>query len=381
MIKYPINEPNLSKLEEKYVLDVLESTWLSAGGKHTVEFEKLFAGYLEMNHAVAVQSGTAALHVALKALGVGPEDCVILPNGSCGASISTVVQCGAKPIVLDVEKETYALDAERLEEAIKVYSPKVVQLVHVYGFPARDTLEIQKLCKQYGVFLLEDSSESLGATLGGIKIGNFGDITTFSIRSEKMIGVGEGGVVVTNHSGLYESVMRLSSRAAPFRTNQSPYWAKYFYDGEGYNYRLPHILGAIARAQMERFEKDILPEKIRVGESFRNIFQENENWSLQKKIHDSKPVYWLNSLCFKTIDKHQVMELGGTLYRQGIEVRSGFWPLSDMASYYSESFGLQEIGYDLFDRHLILPSSWKLSENDIQFIHSIVTGLIDEKFK
>ena len=94
-----------------------------------------------------------------------------------------------------------------------------------------------------------------------IKIGNFGDIATFSIRSEKMIGVGEGGVVVTNHSGLYEAVMRLASRAAPFRTKHSPYWAKYFYDGEGYNYRLPHILGAIARAQIERFEKEIVRAK------------------------------------------------------------------------------------------------------------------------
>lgn len=379
MIKYPINEPNLSKLEEKYVLDVLESTWLSAGGKHTIEFEKLFADYLEMKHAVAVQSGSAALHVALKALGVGSDDCVILPNGSCGASISTVAQCGAKPIVLDVEKETYALDAERLVEAIKIYSPKVVQLVHVYGFPARDTLEIQKLCKQYGVYLLEDAAEALGATLDGTKIGNFGDITTFSIRSEKMIGVGEGGVVVTNHSGLYESVMRLASRAAPFRGKESPYWAKYFYDGEGYNYRLPHILGAIARAQMERFEKEILPAKLRVGESFRNIFQEKENWTLQKEIPGSKPVYWLNSLCFKTIDKKQVRILGEILLDKGIEVRSGFWPLSDMASYNSVSFGLQETGYNLFDRLLILPSSWNLSEQDLQFIHSIITETINEK--
>ena len=380
MIKYPINEPNLSKLEEKYVLDVLESTWLSAGGKHTVEFEKIFADYLGMKHAVAVQSGTAALHVALKAFGVGHDDCVILPNASCAASISTVVQCGAKPIVLDVEKETYALDAERLEAAIKIYSPKVVQLVHVYGFPARDTLRIQKLCKQYGVFLLEDSSEALGATFEGIKIGNFGDIATFSIRSEKMIGVGEGGVVVTNHSDLYESIMKLSSRASPFRTSQSPYWAKYFYDGEGYNYRLPHILGAIAHAQIERFDKEILPEKIRVGESFRKVFCESENWSLQKILPGSKPVYWLNSLFFKDLKRDQIRELGCKLYENQIEVRSGFWPLSDMASYNSESFGLQEIGYDLFDRLLILPSSWNLSNDDIQFIYSDVKNSINDIF-
>lgn len=381
MIKYPINTPNLSKLERKYVLDVLESTWLSSGGKHTVAFEKLFADYLGMKHAVAVQSGTAALHVALKSVGVGIGDRVILPNYSCGGSISSVVQCGAVPVILDVELDTYGLNAENLESAIKTFSPKVVQLVHVYGFPARDTLEIKGLCKRYDVVLLEDSAEALGAKLQGTKLGNFGDITAFSIRSEKMIGVGEGGVVVTNNLALYENVLKLASRSAPFRTSASPYWAKYFYDGEGYNYRLPHILGAIAHGQIERFESELLPAKIRVGETFREVFKENEYWTLQSKIEGAEPVYWLNSICFKSWEKDKIRQLGSFLYDNEIEVRSGFWPLSDMAGFPSHCFGIQENSHRLFDSLLVLPSAGSLQKGDIKHIYDVVCKFIEKEAK
>ena len=148
MKNYLINEPNLSALEKKYVIDVLDSTWLSAGGEYTTIFEEKFSSYLGTKHSIAVQSGTAALHVALKAFGVGKGDSVILPNGSCGASISTVVQCRAKPIVLDVEKDTYSLDSKYLEAAIIKFSPKVVQIVHVYGFPSKNLLRIKNICKK-----------------------------------------------------------------------------------------------------------------------------------------------------------------------------------------------------------------------------------------
>ena len=381
MIKYPINMPNISELERKYVLDVLDKGWLSAGGEHTLAFEETFANYLGAKHAIAVQSGTAALHLALKAIGVAPGDYVILPSSSCGGSISSVVQCGAVPIILDVELETYGLSAENLEPAIKKYSPKAVQLVHLYGFPARDTFEIQRLCKKYGVILLEDAAEALGATLLNTKIGSIGDIAIFSIRSEKMIGVGEGGVVITNHSGLYETVLKLSSRSAPFRTGASPYWEKYFYDGEGYNYRLPHILGAIARGQIERFENELLPEKIRAGETFREIFGQNDYWTLQSKIEGAEPVYWLNSICFKSWEKDKIRQLGSFLYDNEIEVRSGFWPLSDMAAFSSESFGLQENSHRLFDSLLVLPSAGSLQKADIKHIYDVVCKFIEKKSK
>ncbi len=211
-MRYPLNEPDISDLEQQYALDVLNGNWLSAGGKHTAIFEGLFANYLGTANAIAVQSGTAALHLALKAVGVNNEDSVILPNYSCGASISAVAQCGAKPIVMDIELETYGLDATDLEIVVNKYKPKALQLVHVYGFPARDTLIIKEICSKNNVMLIEDASEALGAELGGKKIGTFGDIGTFSLRSEKMIGIGEGGVVVTDNDLLSDEMMKLASR-------------------------------------------------------------------------------------------------------------------------------------------------------------------------
>ena len=378
-MKCTLNEPFLSNLEKQYVLDVLESNWLSANGKHTKIFEKKFADYVGVKHCVAVQSGTAALHLALKAFGVGKGDRVIIPNYSCGATISSVLQCGAIPVVLDVEIDTYGLDSTNLEKAIKKYSPKALQIVHMYGYPARDFMAICDLCKKYGVFLIEDASESLGASLNNKMAGQFGDGATFSIRSEKMIGVGEGGVVVTNNSGYFEKVLLLASRSAPFRTHSSPYWAKYFYDGEGYNYLLPHLLGAVARAQIERFEKEIFPEKQRVGLLYRELFAGLEGVTMQKVIPKARSAYWLNSLLFKKLKKEEVHELGNLLLSQGVEIRSGFWPLNDMSAFTPEIFGHQEVGNYLMNHLLVLPSAYCLGKEDITAIKRIIINFLKKK--
>jgi len=371
MSKYPINEPSISQLESKYVNDVLQSGWLSAGGKHTREFERIFAEYIGVNFALAVQSGTAALHLALKAIGVSPGDSIILPNYSCGATISTVVQCGAKPIVMDIEPDTYGLDVDALENAIKKYRPKAVQLVHIYGFPARETLKVRKICDEHDIILIEDASEALGATLNQKKIGMIGDIAIFSIRSEKMIGVGEGGVVVTNNSELFEETLKLASRNAPFRGKDSDYWDKYYYEGEGYNYLLPHLLGAVGRAQIERFP-EILAEKKRVGKTFRSVFGENDFWRLQNIADNSSPVFWLNTILFKRLDTDLVKKLGQHLQKHEVEVRSGFIPLSNMSGFDAESFGSQKVGEELYHRLLVLPSASWLKESDLIEIYEII---------
>jgi len=374
-MKYPLNEPNLSKLEKEYVLEVLDSGWLSSGGEHTQIFEQNFAKYLDINYAVAVQSGTAALHLALKAVGVSPGDSVILPNYSCGATISTVCQCGAEPIVMDIEPETFGLDSESLESSIKKYSPKAVQLVHVYGFPARDSFKIKEICDKYGVILIEDASEALGAEIGEHKIGTIGDIATFSTRSEKMIGIGEGGVVVTNKLELYDKILQLASRNAPYRSKKDNYWDKYYYNGEGYNYLLPHLLGAVARAQIERFP-EILSEKKRVGNTFRSVFKENEFWCLQNITVNSSSVFWLNSILFKSLNQNLVRELGQYLQTKGIDVRSGFIPLANMDGFGPTPYGSQNVGEELYRRLLVLPSANWLKNSDLIEIHNVIVNYL-----
>ena len=273
-MKYILNKPSLSDLEKKYILDVLKSNWLSSKGKHTIEFEKKFAKFLGLKYAIAVQSGTAALHVALKAAGVKHGDAVITPNYTCVSNLSCISQCNAKPIIVEIEKDTLGLDFKLVKKAVEKYKPKVLQIVHVYGFPARDTLKIIKLCKKKKILVIEDSSEAFGSKIKNKKIGTFGDINVTSIRSEKMIGVGEGGILSFSNQSLYKKALLVSSRHAPYRGGKDPYWKKYFVNGEGYNYLMPHLLGAVARAQVERFPKFMLRKKIQIGNYYKKIFKD-----------------------------------------------------------------------------------------------------------
>ena len=139
-MKYLINSPHISKLEKKYVLNALNSGWLSVNGKNTKEFEKKISKFLNINYSLAVQSGTAAIHLALKSLGCKSNQNVIVPNYTCVSNISAVSQCGAIPIIVEIERDTLGIDLKQLKIAIKKYKPKILQLVHVYGCPAKNTM-------------------------------------------------------------------------------------------------------------------------------------------------------------------------------------------------------------------------------------------------
>jgi perosamine synthetase len=369
-MKFPLNIPSITNLEKKYVNNVLNTGWLSSGGIHTKIFEKKFSNIVECKYSLAVQSGTAALHVALKALGVNNGDYVIIPNYSCVSTISAVSQCGGIPVILDVELESFGLDIKSLIVAIKKYKPKVLQLVHVYGFPAKYTLQIKNICKKYKVYLLEDASEALGGKINRKAIGSFGDISIFSIRSEKMIGVGEGGVVCSNNKTLFERTRILASRSSPFRRKKDSYWKKYLALGEGYNYLIPHLLGAFGRAQIERFPY-ILKKKINVGKLYRKIFLSN-NISFQKIEKKTTPVFWLNAIYFKGLKKERIRFIGKFLETRGVEVRSGFWPLSKNKGFKKIIFGSQKNSIKLFNNLLVLPSHLHLTIKDIKFIHSLL---------
>ena len=377
-MKYLLNIPSISSLEMKYVKNVVTSGWLSIGGKHTLEFEKKFCRYLGLKNSLTVQSGTAALHVAMRALEIGPGDNVIIPNYTCVSNISCVSQVGAKAIIVEVERETLGLDFDLVKIAIQKYKPKALQLVHVYGFPARDTLKILKYCKKKKIKVIEDASEALGAKILKKKIGTFGDISIFSLRSEKMIGVGEGGIIFSNNKKIFNKIKLIASRHAPFRTKKDPYWKKYYVDGEGYNYLLPHLLGAIGRAQIERFEKDILKAKIKVGsyykKAFSNIKEISISQSVPKGFHSS---YWLNSIYFKNLNSKEVQKIGLHLVKNGIEVRSGFWPLAKMDFFKSVYVcGNDKVSDSMFEKSITLPSNINLKYKDVVFIKNKIENIL-----
>jgi len=374
-MKIRLNEPSISNLEKKYVNDVINKNWLSADGEHTKIFEKKLSKYLNLKNGFAVQSGTAALHAALKGLNINKNDSVVVPNYTCLSNLSSVTLCGANPIIVEVESDTLGLDYNHLKKAIKIYKPKAVQLVHVYGFVARDTIKIRTLCRQNNIKLLEDNSEGLGATLNKKKTGSFGDITINSIRSEKMIGVGEGGFIATNNKKIFDKSYYYASRSIKHRTLKDPYWKKYYADGEGCNYKLPHLLGAFGRGQIERFDY-ILKNKIRVGNLYRTTFRNEKYTLLSKIIKGSKPVYWLNGIYLPKSNFNLTIKIGNELIKNGIEIRSGFWPLNKQSGFKFKYIGGKNISQDIFNKSIILPSAYNLTSKKIEFIKSTLDRII-----
>src|SRR3989344_3730465 len=180
--KYLLNEPWIDHREATYVSEVLKQGWLSAGGMYTKKFEEAFAKLIGVEHALAVQSGTAALHTAMLAMGIQPGDKVVIPNYTCGACATSVLQAGAIPVIIDIEPKTFGMDVNILEGVLSTQKIKAVMVVHVYGFPVRNFDKIIELCQRYNVLLLEDASEAHGATYKSRNIGTFGDIAVFSVR-------------------------------------------------------------------------------------------------------------------------------------------------------------------------------------------------------
>jgi len=373
-MKYRLNEPYIKGKEKEYVNDVIDSGWLSVNGKHTKEFERQFAEMVGVKYAMAVQSGTAALHTALLALGIKEKSRVAVPNYTCAANVSTILQCNAIPRILDIEKDTFGLDADGLEKLIEKEYIDAAMLVHVYGFPARDTERIVDICKKNNVLLLEDAAEAHGAEYKGKKCGSFGDMSIFSVRSEKMIGVGEGGLVLSDNKSLMDKAYYWAARAAPKRGNNYPYWYQYYYSGVGMNYLMPHILGAIGRGQIENFP-EILKRKRAVGEKYHSLLKNIEGIETQKKIPESNPSYWLNIALMKDKSESEVRDIGLKMMDKGIEIRPAFWPLDNQEVFKPYACTEGKNAKYLFEKGLILPSSVYLDEKSIDFIVKEFRGI------
>tara|TARA_Y100000816_G_C26088260_1_gene574659 strand:+ start:757 stop:1890 length:1134 start_codon:yes stop_codon:yes gene_type:complete len=366
-MKYLLNLPNITSLEKKYVNKAISSNWISVNGKFNKLFEKEFGKIVKKKFNIGVQSGTAALHLAIKSMGITNKDFVVTPNYSCSANISSISQCNAKALIVEVEKDTLGIDYDSLKLAINKYKPKIVQLVHIYGFPARDTFKIVKLCRKKNIKIIEDVSEAIGSTLNKRYVGSFGDITITSIRSEKLLGVGEGAVISTNDKKIFDRIDLLANRNMPFRGGKDPYWKKYISKGEGYNYLMPHLLGAFGYAQIKNFRKN-LRKKIRIGKTYRTVFK-NYNFA-QKVVKNSKPVFWLNHIYLKNLPTNKIRKLGNYLIKNGIEIRSGFWPLYYTPNIIKKYVSINNRNFSnkLFEKIVVLPSNINLKLKDIQYI-------------
>ena len=244
----PVNEPYLGQRDKELVNECLESGWISSAGKYIEKFESQFAEYCECAAGVTTTSGTTAIHLALKSLGVGPGDEVLVPAFTMVGSVYPIVQCGASPVFVDCEPDTGNMDIQDLECKI-TSSTKVILIVHIYDHPA-DMDPICDLARSRNLKIVEDAAEAHGALYKGRKAGSLGDVGCFSFYANKIITTGEGGMVVSNDMALIRKARQLKDLAhGKIRfTHNLP---------EAFNYRMTNIQAAIGLGQLERIEETI----------------------------------------------------------------------------------------------------------------------------
>lgn len=352
--KFPVYKPWLKGNEKKYVIDCLDSTWISSKGSYISKFEESFSNYVGVNYSTAVSNGTVAIHLALLTLGIGPGDEVIVPTLTYIASVNAIVYTGATPVFVDSDAENWQISPE---DILKKITPrtKAIMAVHLYGHPCPMD-EICAITRERGLFLIEDCAEALGSKYKGRHVGTFGNISTFSFFGNKTITTGEGGMVVTNDPTLHD-------RAVHFKGQGLAKYREYWHDVVGYNYRMTNICAAIGLAQLEQVE-EILERKIKIAGWYQQYLEDSE-FIFQKQAGTITNSFWICSVIMNDFTKRD--ELREHLKQNGIETRPVFYPVHTMPMY-SLGYQIHPVAEEIARRGISLPSYPELEENDIIFI-------------
>lgn len=364
MKKIPIYEPYLHGNEKKYVLDCLDSNWISSKGKYVRQFEEAVENYVGNVSATSCSNGTVALHLALLALEIGPGDEVIVPTFTYIASVNAIKYVGATPVFVDSNSLSWNLEVSGIKEAITP-ATKAIMCVHIYGVPC-DIDPIIELAKKNSLNVIEDCAEALGSKYKGRHVGVNSDISTFSFFGNKTITTGEGGMVFSPNEELIRRVAHLKSQAV---SSTADYW----HDCVGYNYRLTNIASAIGLAQIERVE-EILSAKKNISD-FYKFYLEGLGLIFQEIQKDSIGSFWLNVVKFPSAST--LNKVKNILTNAGVEVRPTFPLVSDMPPYKGITNKDFSIAREISETGICLPSFPGLPEEDIDFICRIISDGIN----
>ncbi len=384
----PVCEPTLIGNEKKYVLDCIETNWISSMGKYIEQFEQGFAKFCGVKHAVAVNNGTTALHLALAACGIGPGDEVIVPTFTMIASVNAILYTGARPVIVDADPETWNMDTS--PSGIKKLAAKItkktkaIMPVHIYGHPV-DMDPLLEVAKQHNLLVIEDAAEAHGAEYRGMqgtqKCGAISHVACFSFYANKIITTGEGGMAVTNDDTLAERLRLLRNHAFTKK--------RFIHNELGYNYRMTNIQAAIGCAQLEQIDK-LIAMRIRNAHRYNELFRVSglvgNGITLPPEKPWAKNVYWMYGILINEnksgISKDQLM---AELEKKGVQTRSFFYPMHQQPMFIKKTYGngLSDAdlhgSYPVADRlaqeGLYLPSSSHLTDEQIKTIVDAVVAL------
>ncbi len=366
----PVNEPLLDGNEKKYLIECINTGWISSEGPFVKQFEELFAKRVERSHGIAVANGSGALDIAVQALRLGPGDEVILPAFTIISCAASIVRAGATPVLVDVDSVTWNMNVEQVAEKITGRT-KAIMVVHIYGLPV-DMTPILVLARKHGLKIIEDAAEIHGQTYKGKPCGSFGDISTFSFYPNKHITTGEGGMLVCNDPELAERCRSL--RNLCFQANK-----RFVHEELGWNYRMTNMQAALGVAQLERLD-EFVEIKRAMGQRYTALLKDVRCLQLPLEQTDyADNIYWVYGLVLDDSISYDAEEAMKRLAAVGIGTRPFFWPMHEqpvfrkMGLFTGESYPVAE---RLARRGFYLPSGLALSEQQMERVASAVREVL-----
>lgn len=353
-----VNTPLLSGNELKYITECIETGWISSEGPFVTRFETEFAKYVNRSYGIAVSNGSAALDIAVKALGLGKDDEVIMPAFTIISPAQSVVTAGAMPVLIDSDPLTWNMDVNQIEGKITPKT-KAIIVVHIYGLPV-DMDPVLALCQKYNLKLIEDAAEMHGQTYKGQMCGSFGDISIFSFYPNKHITTGEGGMLVCNDENIAEKCKKLRNLA--FETQGR----RFIHHEIGWNYRMTNLQAALGVAQLEKMEYHIQRKK-EIGKQYHQKLKNLTGFQLPlEKTDYAENIYWVFGLVADSEEQQEVMVK--KLDEAKIGTRPFFWCMHEqpvfkkMKLFENETYPVAE---KLARNGFYIPSGLGLSDEEI----------------
>lgn len=371
MKKIYLASPHMSdeKYEENFVKEAFDTNWLSTVGENINKFEENVKEYLNINSAVALSSGTAAIHLGLKALGVKKDDIVFVSDLTFSASVNPIIYENAIPVFIDSEYETWNMSPKALEKAFEKYpKPKVVIIAHLYGRASKMD-EIINICNKHNVPILEDAAEGLGSKYKDKYLGTFGKCAALSFNGNKIITTTGGGMLVSDDEKLIEKVR--------FWSTQSKDKARHYQHSEiGYNYRMSNVLAGIGRGQMKVLNQRV-SKKREIFDTYKKAFKDIEEIEMTDEKTYEKSNRWLSTLLIKENSKIKPIDIIESLEKENIESRPVWKPMHMQPIFEKYDFikikkDEKSVGEHLFNRGVCLPSDTKMTQEDIKRVIKIV---------
>jgi perosamine synthetase len=363
----PLCVPEISGNEWKYVKDCLDTNWVSSAGSYVDKFENNFKEYMKSKSAVVTMNGTAALELALRTLEIGQGDEVIVSSMTFISPVNTIRYVGAEPVFVDICRDTWVMDAEKIEEMVTPKT-KAIMPIHIYGHPV-DMDKVMEIAEKYDLYVIEDATEALGAEYKNKKVGTIGDMGCFSFNGNKLITTGSGGMLITNNEELGERAKYLSTQTKTIMTNGG-----FYHEEVGYNFRMPNILAAMGVAQLEKVD-EYVSAKRNNAIIYNDNLQDAKGITLPAEKGWAKNVYWLYSILVEGdygISRDKLIE---KLMENGIQARPFFMPVHEMPPYIKCRCDDMKVTNEVSMKGMNLPSSIKIKKNDILQVCKVIKGV------